>query len=441
MQSYEIIMKKRDGKELKTEEINSFIEGFTKGEIADYQISAMAMAIYFQGMTKRELADWTQAMIDSGDTIDLSEIPGIKADKHSTGGVGDKTTILLAPWVAAAGVPIAKMSGRGLGHTGGTIDKLESIPGFNPSLTKEQVVKNVNDIGVAVACQTDNLVPADKKLYAIRDVTGTVESIPLIASSVMSKKIAAGTDAIVLDVETGSGAFMKNVEDSKKLAKAMVAIGTRLDRKTVAVLTNMDQPLGRAVGNSIEVIEAIETLKGNGPEDVKEKSVALGSEILVVTGKVKNSEEGRREMLKALESGAALDKFKEMVIAQGGTPDVVEHYELLPQAQFTMDIPATDTGYISRINGQEIGMAVKVIGAGREKKDDVLDLSSGVYLEKKKGDYVEKGDKIAVLYGNDKEKMKESMERIQTAYSYAAEKPEITPMVYAVITKEDIENE
>lgn len=438
MQSYEIIMKKRDGQELSTEEINFFIKGFTKGDIADYQASAMAMAIYFQGMNSRELADWTMAMIRSGSTIDLSEITGITSDKHSTGGVGDKTTILLAPWIAATGVPFAKMSGRGLGHTGGTIDKLEAIPGFNPALSKEDVVKNVNEIGVAVACQTDNLVPADKKLYAIRDVTGTVESIPLIASSIMSKKIAAGTDTIVLDVETGTGAFMKTIEDAKKLAKAMVSIGTNLGRETVAVLTNMNQPLGRAVGNSIEVIEAIETLKDNGPEDVKEKAVALGSYIQVVTGKVKTAEEGRKKMLDALESGAALEKFKEMVAAQGGDPEVVDDYGLLPKAQYTMEIAASESGYISGINGQEVGMAVKIIGAGREKKDDTLDLSSGVYLEKKAGDYVDAGEKIAVLYGNDKRKMQEALERIQSAYSYSSEKVKILPMVHAVITRKDL---
>ncbi len=438
MQSYEIIMKKRDGQELSAEEINFFIKGFTQGDIADYQASAMAMAVYFQGMNKRELADWTMAMIRSGDTIDLSEITGVTSDKHSTGGVGDKTTILLAPWIAATGVPFAKMSGRGLGHTGGTIDKLEAIPGFNPALSKEEVVRNVNEIGAAVACQTDNLVPADKKLYAIRDVTGTVESIPLIASSIMSKKIAAGTDTIVLDVETGTGAFMKTIEDAKKLAKAMVSIGTNLGRETIAVLTNMNQPLGRAVGNSIEVIEAIETLKGNGPEDVKEKAVALGSYIQVVTGKAKTASEGRQKMLDALKSGAALEKFKEMVAAQGGNPEVAGNYELLPKARYAMDITASESGYISGINGQEVGMAVKIIGAGREKKDDILDLSSGVYLEKKAGDYVDAGEKIAVLYGNDKEKMQEALNRIRSAYSYSPEKIEVLPMVHAVITKENL---
>jgi len=438
MKSYEIIMKKRDGKELATEEINFFIKGFASGDIADYQASAMAMAIYFQGMNERELADWTMAMIQSGETINLDGIPGIKTDKHSTGGVGDKTTILLAPWIAATGIPIAKMSGRGLGHTGGTIDKLESIPGFNPALTKEEVIKNVNEIGVAVACQTDKLVPADKKLYAIRDVTGTVESIPLIASSVMSKKIAAGTDAIVLDIKTGSGAFMKTIEDATKLTKAMVSIGTSLKRNTVGVISNMEQPLGYAVGNSIEVIEAIETLKGNGPSDVTELAVALGSQLLVVAGEVETVKEGEKRMLAALESGAALQKFKEMVIAQGGDPAVVDNYDLLPRAKFEMNILASETGYVSGIDGQEVGMAVKVIGAGREKTDDILDLSSGVYLEKKMGDYVKEGSRMGVLYGNDKEKMNEALRRIKSAYTYSNEKPRFFPMVRAVITKNDL---
>lgn len=438
MQSYEVIMKKRNGGELTTEEVNFFIEGFTSGEIADYQVSAMAMAIYFQGMQPRELADWTMAMIQSGETIDLSGIDGIKADKHSTGGVGDKTTILLAPWVAAAGAVVAKMSGRGLGHTGGTIDKLEAIPGFNPALTKAQFEKNVNDIGVAVMCQTDNLVPADKKLYALRDVTGTVESIPLIASSVMSKKIAAGTDAIILDVETGTGAFMKTLDDAKQLAKAMVGIGTNLGRNTVAVLTNMNQPLGSAVGNSIEVIESIEVLKGRGPEDVREKSLALGSQILVSTGNAKDAEEGRAKMLVALEDGSALEKFKEMIVAQGGTADVVDNYNILPTARYSMDIKATESGYICGIEGQEVGIAVKIIGAGREKKDDILDLSSGVYLEKKVGELVKVGDKIATLLGNDEAKMKEAMARIQGAYSYSDTEPELLPMVRAVVSKEDL---
>lgn len=441
MQAYEVIIKKRDGLELTTEEINYFIRGLSTGEIPDYQVSAMTMAIYFRGMTSRELSDWTMAMVNSGATMDLSEISGIKADKHSSGGVGDKTTILLAPWIAAAGVPIAKMSGRGLGHTGGTIDKLEAIPGFQTSLSKEQFIKNVNAIGVAVAGQTGNLVPADKKLYAIRDVTGTVDSIPLIASSIMSKKIAAGADAIVLDVKVGSGAFMKSVEDAKVLAKAMVSIGTSLNRNTVAVISNMNQPLGNAVGNAIEVIEAIDALKGNGPEDLMELMYALGSQMLIVAGKVKTLEEGTALMQEILKSGAALEKLKEMIRAQGGDVNVVEDYTLLPQAGYTMEIPATETGYISDIMAQEIGLAVKIIGAGREKMDDVLDLSSGVYLKKKVGDFTEKGEPIAVLYGNNTEKMQEASLRIQQAYGYSTEKPPVLPMIHAVITKEDLENE
>lgn len=441
MQAYEVIVKKRDGLELTTEEINYFIRGLSTGEIPDYQVSAMTMAIYFRGMTSRELSDWTMAMVNSGATMDLSEISGIKADKHSSGGVGDKTTILLAPWIAACGVPIAKMSGRGLGHTGGTIDKLEAIPGFQTSLSKEQFIKNVNEIGVAVAGQTGNLVPADKKLYAIRDVTGTVDSIPLIASSIMSKKIAAGADAIVLDVKVGSGAFMKSVEDAKALAKAMVSIGTSLNRNTVAIISNMNQPLGNAVGNAIEVVEAIEALKGNGPEDLMELMYALGSQMLIVSGKIKTLEEGTVLMQEILKSGAALEKLKEMIRAQGGDANVVEDYTLLPQAGYTMEIPAPETGYISDIMAQEIGLAVKIIGAGREKMDDVLDLSSGVYLKKKVGDHAEKGEPIAILYGNNTEKMQEASLRIQKAYGYSTEKLPVLPMIHAVITKEDMENE
>lgn len=438
MQAYELIIKKRDGLELTREEINFFIHGFCSGEITDYQVSAMAMSIFFRGMTSRELADWTMAMVNSGETIDLRGISGVKADKHSTGGVGDKTTILLAPWIAAAGVPVAKMSGRGLGHTGGTIDKLESIPGFQTTLTREKFINNVNSIGVAVAGQTSNLVPADKKLYAIRDVTGTVDSIPLIASSIMSKKIAAGSDAIILDVKTGSGAFMKTVDDAKKLAEAMVTIGTNLNRNTIAVISNMNQPLGNAVGNSLEVIEAIEALKGRGPEDLMELMYTLGSQMLTASGRVCSSEEGAALMKQTLESGAALKKLKEMIVAQGGNPEVIDHYELFPQAKDVLEISASENGYVSDIMAQEIGLAVKTIGAGREKIDDILDLSAGVYLKKKIGDAVKKGEAIAVLYGNDREKMQVASARIGQAYKYSSDKPVPLPMIYAVITKEDL---
>ena len=438
MHAYEIIMKKRDGKELSKEEIEFFVENFTAGKIPDYQIAAFAMAVYFQAMGWRELADFTMAMVQSGDQIDLSGIPGIKVDKHSTGGVGDKTTILLVPWIAAAGAPIAKMSGRGLGHTGGTIDKLESIPGFNPNMSREEVIQAVNGIGAAIACQTGNLVPADKKLYAIRDVTGTVESIPLIASSVMSKKIAAGADAIVLDVKIGSGAFMKDLEKGRKLAKTMVKIGASLGRKTVAVLSNMDQPLGFAVGNSIEVIEAIETLKGNGPKDVCELAISLGAQVLALSEKVKSVEEGRQRMVDALESGAALAKLRELIENQGGNPDVIQHYELLPQASLEEEILAQQTGYVQAIDGQEVGIAIKGLGGGRETKDDVLDLSVGVMLKAKVGDFVEKGQSIATLYGNDGKKMAEAKERIVSAYRFGQKKVAPLPMVLDVVMKDEV---
>lgn len=438
MHAYEIIMKKRDGNELTKEEIQYFVKNFTAGLIPDYQIAAFAMAVYFQGMNWRELADFTMAMVESGEQIDLSGIPGIKTDKHSTGGVGDKTTILLVPWIAAAGAPIAKMSGRGLGHTGGTIDKLESIPGFDPNMSREHVIQSVNGIGAAIACQTGNLVPADKKLYAIRDVTGTVESIPLIASSVMSKKIAAGADAIVLDVKIGSGAFMKDLEKGRELAKTMVKIGTSLGRKTVAVLSNMDEPLGLAVGNSIEVIEAIETLKGKGPKDVCELAVSLGAQVLALSEKVGSVEEGRQRMLQALQSGAALEKLRQLIVNQGGDPNVIEQYELLPQASLQEEILAPQSGYIQKIDGQEIGIAIKGLGGGRETKDDILDLSVGVMLKAKVGDFVEQGQSVATLYANDVKKMAEAKARIFNAYCFGQEKVAPLPMVLDIITKEDV---
>lgn len=437
MHAYEIITKKRDGKTLSREELEYFVTGLTSGAIPDYQVSAFAMAVYFKGMSVQELADFTMAMVNSGDKIDLSGIKGIKVDKHSTGGVGDKTTILLAPWVAAANAPIAKMSGRGLGHTGGTVDKLESIPGFNPSMSIEAFINAVNSIGVAVTGQTGNLVPADKKLYAIRDVTGTVESIPLIASSVMSKKIAAGADAIVLDVKIGSGAFMKTLEEGKNLARAMVAIGEAVGRKTVAVLSNMDQPLGCAVGNSLEIIESIETLKGNGPKDVMELAVSLGAQMLVLSGKAHSVKDGRKLMYDTLHSGKALEKLRDMIIQQSGDLHVIDDYSLLPKAALCEDIFANESGYVSAIDAEEIGIAVKIIGAGRETKDDILDLSAGAVLDAKVGDYVNKGDKLAALYANDAKKLGEAKKRTVNAYTISKERPTPMPMVLGTITASD----
>lgn len=400
MRMVDIIEKKRDGQELTTAEINFFIEGYTKGEIPDYQASALAMAIYFQDMNDRERADLTRAMVESGDTIDLSAIDGVKVDKHSTGGVGDTTTLVLAPLVASLDVPVAKMSGRGLGHTGGTIDKLESIAGFHVELTREQFIDLVNRDKVAVIGQSGNLTPADKKLYALRDVTGTVNSIPLIASSIMSKKIAAGADAIVLDVKTGDGAFMKTQEDAEKLAHAMVRIGNHVGRKTIAIISDMSQPLGFAIGNALEVKEAIETLQGKGPKDLTELVLTLGSQMVILAGKAKTSEEAKEMLLDAIHSGKALAKFKEFLANQGGDASIVDDLTKLPQAKYKIELPAKQSGYISRMVADEIGVASMILGAGRATKEDVIDLAVGLVLHKKVGDKVEEGESILTIYSN-----------------------------------------
>lgn len=400
MRMVDIIEKKRDGQELTTAEINFFIEGYTKGEIPDYQASALAMAIYFQDMNNRERADLTRAMVESGDTIDLSAIDGIKVDKHSTGGVGDTTTLVLAPLVASLGVPVAKMSGRGLGHTGGTIDKLESIAGFHVELTREQFIDLVNRDKVAVIGQSGNLTPADKKLYALRDVTGTVNSIPLIASSIMSKKIAAGADAIVLDVKTGDGAFMKTQEDAEELAHAMVRIGNHVGRKTIAIISDMSQPLGFAIGNALEVKEAIETLQGKGPKDLTELVLTLGSQMVILAGKAKTSEEAKEMLLDAIHSGKALAKFKEFLANQSGDASIVDDLTKLPQAKYKIELPAKQSGYISRMVADEIGVASMILGAGRATKEDVIDLAVGLVLHKKVGDKVEEGESILTIYSN-----------------------------------------
>lgn len=400
MRMVDIIEKKRDGQELTTAEINFFIEGYTKGEIPDYQASALAMAIYFQDMNDRERADLTRAMVESGDTIDLSAIDGVKVDKHSTGGVGDTTTLVLAPLVASLGVPVAKMSGRGLGHTGGTIDKLESIAGFHVELTREQFIDLVNRDKVAVIGQSGNLTPADKKLYALRDVTSTVNSIPLIASSIMSKKIAAGADAIVLDVKTGDGAFMKTQEDAEELAHAMVRIGNHVGRKTIAIISDMSQPLGFAIGNALEVKEAIETLQGKGPKDLTELVLTLGSQMVILAGKAKTSEEAKEMLLDAIHSGKALAKFKEFLANQGGDASIVDDLTKLPQAKYKIELPAKQSGYISRMVADEIGVASMILGAGRATKEDVIDLAVGLVLHKKVGDKVEEGESILTIYSN-----------------------------------------
>jgi pyrimidine-nucleoside phosphorylase len=400
MRMVDLIEKKRDGEELTSEEISFFIEQYTNGNIPDYQVSALLMAIYFQDMTDRERADLTLAMVESGDQIDLSGIEGIKVDKHSTGGVGDTTTLVLGPLVAACGVPVAKMSGRGLGHTGGTIDKLEAIEGFHVELTTEQFTKQVNELKLAVIGQSGNLTPADKKLYALRDVTGTVNSIPLIASSIMSKKIAAGADAIVLDVKTGEGAFMKTVEDARSLARAMVQIGNNVGRQTMAIISDMSQPLGFAIGNSLEVKEAIDTLRGKGPADLTELCLVLGSQMVVVGGKAKDLEEARAMLLKVIEDGSAIEILKDFIAGQGGNPAVVDSPDLLPQAKFTFEVPAKESGYVSFIEADEIGTAAMLLGAGRATKESEIDLAVGIVLHKKVGDAVKTGESLATIHAN-----------------------------------------
>lgn len=411
MRMVDLIAKKRDGKELTTEEINFVIEGYTKGDIPDYQVSAWAMAIYFQDMSERERADLTMAMVNSGDTIDLSAIEGIKVDKHSTGGVGDTTTLVLAPLVAALDIPVAKMSGRGLGHTGGTIDKLESIEGFHVEISKDEFVNLVNTHKIAVIGQTGNLTPADKKLYALRDVTGTVNSIPLIASSIMSKKIAAGSDAIVLDVKTGAGAFMKTAEDAKELAHAMVSIGNNVGRKTMAVISDMSQPLGRAIGNSLEVQEAIDTLRGHGPADLEELCLALGRQMVYLAGKAASLEEAEEQLKEVIRNGKALEKFKEFIANQGGNPAVADDPSLLPQASYMIEVPARQDGVVAEIVADEIGTAAMLLGAGRATKDSEIDLAVGLMLNKKIGDRVQAGESLVTIYAN-RENVDDVIEKI-----------------------------
>ncbi|OAO83312.1 Pyrimidine-nucleoside phosphorylase [Anoxybacillus flavithermus] len=396
----DLIEKKRDGHALTKEEIQFIIEGYTKGDIPDYQMSALAMAIFFRGMNEEETAELTMAMVHSGDTIDLSRIEGIKVDKHSTGGVGDTTTLVLGPLVASVGVPVAKMSGRGLGHTGGTIDKLESVPGFHVEITNDEFIDLVNKNKIAVVGQSGNLTPADKKLYALRDVTATVNSIPLIASSIMSKKIAAGADAIVLDVKTGAGAFMKDLNDAKALAKAMVDIGNRVGRKTMAIISDMSQPLGYAIGNALEVKEAIDTLKGEGPEDLQELCLVLGSHMVYLAEKASSLEEARHMLEKAMKDGSALQTFKTFLAAQGGDASVVDDPSKLPQAKYIIELEAKEDGYVSEIVADAVGTAAMWLGAGRATKESTIDLAVGLVLRKKVGDAVKKGESLVTIYSN-----------------------------------------
>ncbi|HWO98633.1 MAG TPA: pyrimidine-nucleoside phosphorylase [Bacillus sp. (in: firmicutes)] len=433
MRMVDLIEKKRDGKELETAEIQFIIKGFTDGSIPDYQMSAFGMAVFFQGMTEKERADLTMAMVESGDQIDLSEIEGIKVDKHSTGGVGDTTTLVLAPLVAAVGVPVAKMSGRGLGHTGGTIDKLESVSGFHVEIDKQEFIDLVNKNKVAVIGQTGNLTPADKKLYALRDVTATVNSIPLIASSIMSKKIAAGADAIVLDVKTGAGAFMKELEDAKELAQAMVNIGNNVGRQTMAVISDMSQPLGFAIGNALEVKEAIDTLKGHGPKDLEELCLILGSHMVYLAKKANSLEEARHMLEEVIQNGKALETLKVFLSAQGGDGSVVDDPSKLPQAKYVMDLEAKEDGYVAEIVADSIGTAAMLLGAGRATKESEIDLAVGLVLKKKIGDEVKKGEALVTIYSN-QENIEEVKEKIYESVKISAEKVDAPPLVYDKIS-------
>lgn len=433
MNMNDIIYKKREGNSLAKEEIEYFINGYVKGVIPDYQASALLMAIYFKQMDKQETFELTNAMRYSGDTIDLSGISGIKVDKHSTGGVGDKTTLIVAPIASACGVPIAKMSGRGLGFTGGTVDKLESIPGFRTSLKPEEFLSQVNDIGISVIGQTAHITPADKKLYALRDVTSTVDNFSLIASSIMSKKLAAGSDAIVLDVKCGNGAFMGNLSDATVLGNIMTEIGESAGRKTVAVITDMSQPLGKAIGNSLEVIESIETLKGNGPSDITELAIYLSAVMIYIGGKADSLAEGRAKAEKVLNSGKALEKLKEMIVAQGGEGKVIDDYSLFPKHNAQEDLLAKDSGYVSEIKARNIGLASQHTGAGRATKEDDVDFSAGIYLYKKVGDDVVKGDVLATFYGNDKVKVSNAVKEAEKAFTITSKEVECPLLIKKLI--------
>lgn len=432
MRMYDIIHKKRNGGELSGDEIRFFVEGYTNGSVPDYQAAAFCMAVYFQGMTEKETSELTLAMAESGDQIDLSGIDGFTVDKHSTGGVGDKTSLIVAPIVASCGGKVAKMSGRGLGHTGGTVDKLEAIPNFRTELTPDEFIKQVNNIGLCIVGQTGELAPADKKLYALRDVTATVESIPLIASSIMSKKLAAGSKGIVLDVKTGSGAFMKTFEESENLAKKMVSIGKSAGRSVTAVITNMDIPLGNSVGNSLEVIEAIKTLKGEGESDLTDVCLTLAAQMLcMVTGE---DEKACYAMAKdAIDDGSALNKLCEMISAQGGNAGVVDDFSLFKQPKHTVEISSEREGYIEHTDAEKIGLASVILGAGREKKGDPIDSSAGIVLKKKTGDRVEKGDTLAIFYTDDESKIEEAKREFFEAFTFDNKKPPAQKLIYRII--------
>ena len=435
MRMYDVIAKKRDGNELSTEEIYDFVAGYVKGDIPDYQASALLMAIYFNGMNDREILDLTMSMANSGDMVDLSPIEGIKVDKHSTGGVGDKTTLIVAPIVAANGVKVAKMSGRGLGHTGGTVDKLESIPGFRTDLNEEEFFDVVRQTGISVIGQSGNLTPADKKMYALRDVTATVESIPLIASSIMSKKIAAGSDCILLDVKTGSGAFMKTVDKSIALAEEMVRLGENAGRRTCALITDMDVPLGNNIGNSLEVIEAVNTLKGNGPEDLTHEILYLAANMMELAG-LGNEEECLEKARKVIEDGSALKCLIEMVRAQGGDASVIEDTDNFVKAKYSYEVKAPRGGYIANMNTEGCGIASVVLGAGRETLDSPIDMAAGIIINKKTGDEVKEGDLLATLLADDEALFEAAAAKYLSSVEISDEKVVRNPLLYAKVSKD-----
>ena len=432
MRMYDIILRKRNGEELTKDEIKYFINGYTEGTIPDYQAAALMMAIYFKGMSKIETAELTMAMVNSGETVDLSAIEGVKVDKHSTGGVGDKISLIVIPLVASLGIPIAKMSGRGLGHTGGTIDKLEAIPGFKTELTRDEFINNVNKYKMAIAGQSGNLVPADKKLYAIRDVTATIDSIPLIASSIMSKKIASGSDCIVLDVKVGSGAFMKSVKEASELAGTMVEIGKSLNRKTVAVVTDMNQPLGHEVGNSNEIIEAIDVLRGKGSEDETEVALTIASYMAILGGAFEDFDKAHAALKEIIKTGRAIDKLKLLIQIQGGDSEVVDNTDRLPTAKYHIEVKAADEGFVSSIDAESIGVSAMLLGAGRRTKEDKIDFSAGISMKKKVGDAVIKGDTLCVLHTN-MEDISEAKQIAHDAYSIGNTQERIKKFVYEIV--------
>ena len=440
MNVYELIKKKRDGLALSKKEIGFLIDGFVSGQIPDYQMTAFLMAVYFKGMNACECVELTMAMAYSGDQVDLSSIQGFKVDKHSTGGVGDKTTLVLSPLVAASGGIVAKMTGRELGHTGGTVDKLESIPGMQVELSKDKFADIVNDIHVSLIAQTASLAPADGQIYALRNVTATVDSIPLIAASIMSKKLAAGSDGIVLDVKTGRGAFTKSYEEALNLAKTMVDIGEGADRRMVAWITGMDQPLGCAVGNAIEVKEAIDTLRGNGPQDLVDLIMELGSDMLFISGIVSSREKAKIRIAENLANRKGLDRLVDLIVAQGGDPSVLDNPELFPQPNVKIEVKSETAGYVSAIDAQEVGLASKILGAGRKTKDDAIDYSVGIFLKKKIGDKVKTGDPLAVFYSDgDEKKMGPARKKFLAAYSFNSNKIDPPKLFYARITRDGVE--